>query len=64
MKSFQLRPLVRTTVSLPPGLHRFALRQARLLHSKNVSAYVRALLHRAWMNDRYFAPAKHHANVK
>lgn len=48
MKSFQLRPMVRTTVSLPAGLGRFAQQKARREHNGNISAYFRELLQEAW----------------
>lgn len=52
MKSFQLRPLVRTTVSLPAGLERFAQKEARREHNGNLSAYFRGLLQSAWKSSQ------------
>lgn len=60
MKSFQLRPMVRTTVSLPAGLGRFAQRKARREHNGNISAYFRELLQEAWQQAQ--APASNHEN--
>lgn len=56
MKSFQLRPMVRTTVSLPAGLERFAQREARREHNGNLSAYFRLLLQSAWKATQTHAP--------